>query len=338
MNFLVTGNAGFIGMHVFLRLKKDKKNNVFGIDNINDYYDLQLKRDRLAEQGFGSSAGFGLCKSEKYDNCFFVKGDISDLPFLQKFFSENRIDCIIHLAAQAGVRYSFKNPASYIQSNIAGIFNLLECCRIFGIKKIIYATSSSVYGNAQKYPVCEDDDTSSPISLYAASKKAGEVIVSSYTENLPIAATGLRFFTVYGPWGRPDMAPFIFTDNISRGNEIQVFNHGKMERDYTYIDDIVNAISILSMKELPQGKNTIFNIGYGNPVRLLDFIALIEKNLGKKARMKFREMQPGDVVRTWADTAKLKDYIGWKPEYNIEYGIENYISWYKEYYEKSTET
>jgi UDP-glucuronate 4-epimerase len=330
---LITGAAGFVGYHLTNLLCKNE-NEIIGIDNLNDYYDVNLKKDRLQQL-------------EKFENFKFVKLDLVNRNSLFDLFKKENFEYIIHLAAQAGVRYSIENPYAYIDSNISGFINILEACRNHPVKHLIYASSSSVYGANVKQPFSENDNVDHPVSLYAATKKSNELMAHTYSELYKIPTTGLRFFTVYGPWGRPDMAYFSFTKDILEGKEIKVFNNGDLERDFTYIDDIVNAIEKLIYK-IPFAKPEwdrvkaepstsfapykIFNIGNNQPVKLIDFISTLENLLGKKANKKFLPMQPGDVYSTFADISKLNELIGYKPTTTIQQGLSKFVKWFEEYY------
>ncbi|MBU1053706.1 MAG: NAD-dependent epimerase [Proteobacteria bacterium] len=331
----VTGAAGFIGYHLSLRLLKEGI-NVTGIDNMNPYYDVILKESRLAQ----------LVSHEKFT---FIKADISDRDALQEVFINNKFDVVVNLAAQAGVRYSLENPYSYIDSNIVGFTNILECCRHNDVKHLVFASSSSVYGANTKMPFSIHHNVDHPVSLYAATKKANELMAHSYSHLYDLPCTGLRFFTVYGPWGRPDMALFLFTDAILNGKPIKVFNHGKMTRDFTYIDDIIEGVARI-MNKVPEpnpnwsgnspdpgtsyAKYKIYNIGNNNPVELMKFIENIETILEKKAEMEFLDLQPGDVVSTYADVDDLINDVGFKPETLLETGIRHFVNWYVDYYGK----
>lgn len=324
---LITGSAGFIGFHLSQKLLKSGY-KVIGIDNINDYYDINLKLDRLKQL-------------ENNSNFKFIKVDISDLNSLESLFSEESFNYIIHLAAQAGVRYSLINPHVYITSNINGFINLLECANKFDKKKIIYASSSSVYGLNSKVPFSEMDRVDSPISLYAATKKSNELIAHTYSNLYGISLIGLRFFTVYGPWGRPDMAYFSFTKSILDEKPIKVFNNGNLERDFTYFSDIVNGIESLLKTPLevifPESKDvkhTVFNIGNNKPEKLMNFISILEHLLNKKAKIEFLPMQKGDVLQTYADISKLNKLTGFSPEIQLEEGLKYFIEWYSSYYHK----
>ena len=321
MNILVTGSCGFIGYHL-CKMLLNKNHIVIGIDNMNSYYNVKMKEDRLTELS-------------SFNNFTFYKYDLCEYENIKSVFRYNRIDIVINLAAQAGVRYSIENPRAYINSNIVGFFNILECCKLYNIKKLIYASSSSVYGKNEKIPFEEDDKTDNPVSLYAATKKSNEELAECYSTLYNIQCVGLRFFTVYGPSGRPDMAPALFANAIENGRPINVFNNGNMLRDFTYIDDIVNGIiKIVDIQR--DEKHEIYNIGCGNPVNLMKFINEIEKNLGKTANIVYKPMQKGDVVKTFADCNKLKEHYDYIPFIKIEEGVKNFINWYKnnkEYYE-----
>lgn len=339
MKILVTGAAGFIGFHVSKTLLK-QGHIVIGLDSINDYYDVKLKYSRLKELGINTDHAFNfntICISENFENFSFIRMNIENRDELPKLFSDQNFDVVCNLAAQAGVRYSLENPEAYIDSNIVGYLNILECSRNFNIKHLVYASSSSVYGLNKKIPFSTDDNVDCPISLYAATKKSNELMAHTYSHLFKIPTTGLRFFTVYGPWGRPDMAMFLFTDAIMNNKPIKVFNHGKMERDFTYIDDIVEGVvRVLEHpnKERIEKKDLykVYNIGNNNSVKLLDFIKEIEINLETVAKKNMLPIQPGDVERTWANVDDLiKDY-DYKPNTSIASGVKQFIDWYKEYY------
>lgn len=330
MKILVTGAAGFIGFHLS-KLLLDKGFNVIGLDNINDYYDPDLKFNRLKILGISKE------KANKYNSIFkknefkFVRLNLEDKENLSKLFFNEKIDIVCNLAAQAGVRYSLSNPETYIQSNIVGFLNILECCRDYEIKHLIYASSSSVYGLNKKIPFSVSDNVDNPISLYAATKKSNELMAHTYSHLFNIPTTGLRFFTVYGPWGRPDMALFLFTKAIIEDKAIDVYNYGKMQRDFTYVDDIVNGIyKIINSEKIK--KYNIYNIGNNNTVELMDFITCIEKKLGKTAKKNMLPIQPGDVSKTWANVDKLVNDYNYKPSTKIKDGINRFIDWYLEYY------
>ena len=339
MKILVTGAAGFIGSKISYLLAQ-RGDEVVGLDNINDYYDVRLKAGRLQELGIPTPADcdvawLQMIPSQKFPNLRFVRMGIEDKDSLEKLFSEEHFDKVINLAAQAGVRYSITNPYAYLTSNLVGFLNILECCRHYPVKHLLYASSSSVYGLNTKAPFSEEDKVDSPVSLYAASKKSNELMAHSYSKLYGIPTTGLRYFTVYGPWGRPDMAPMLFATAISKGEPINVFNHGDMMRDFTFIDDIA-AGSILCLDHAPvaedcpnQVPTRVYNIGCSNPVRLMDFITEIEEAVGKKANMVMKPMQPGDVYMTYADTSRLESEIGYKPAVRLHEGIQQFIQWFK---------
>lgn len=312
---LVTGSAGFIGFHTAKKLL-EAGNIVIGADNFNDYYDPSLKEARNTIL-------------ESFESYKLHRGDLSDESLVEQIFTENKIDQVCHLAAQAGVRYSLENPQVYIKSNINAFLNILEAARNYNIKDLVYASSSSVYGSNQKVPFSVSDSVDNPISLYAATKKADELMAHTYSHLFDINTTGLRFFTVIGPYGRPDMAPILFASAISRGEEIKVFNFGKMKRDFTYIDDIVDGI--LLALEKTNGYQ-IFNLGNNKPVELEYFISCIEKEIGKTAKKKYLELQPGDVLETFADIEHTKEILGWDPKTSTEEAIKCFVEWYKEYY------
>lgn len=316
MRILVTGVAGFIGFHLSLFLLK-KNISIFGVDNINSYYDTKLKKDRLIQL-------------KKFKNFKFCRIDIQDIRFADNV-KEKKFDCLINLAAQAGVRYSLKDPYTYVNSNILGQLNLLEFTKKHNVKKFIYASSSSVYGGNVNLPFSTSHRVDNPVSLYAASKKSAELVAECYSHLYEIQCIGLRFFTVYGPWGRPDMATFIFTKKILEDKPIEVFNHGQMERDFTYIDDIINGIfGTIEIKK--NFKHKIYNLGNNKPELLEDFIKIIENNLEKKARKNYLPIQPGDVEKTYADISDSQKDLNFKPLTTIEQGIPKFISWYKSYY------
>jgi UDP-glucuronate 4-epimerase len=344
-NILVTGAAGFIGFHLINALLESGE-KVVGIDNINDYYDIKLKYDRLKLTGIYKSDIKWNCKicSVDYSNYSFVRMNLEDSNELFNLCEVEQFDYIINLAAQAGVRYSLENPSAYIQSNLVGFGNILEASRRIKVKHLIYASSSSVYGMNKKVPFSTIDNVDYPISLYAATKKSNELMAHSYSHLYNIPTTGLRFFTVYGPWGRPDMAYFDFSKNILENKEIVVFNNGKMKRDFTFISDIIDGI-LKSMNSIPkQSKNysvelqsniapfRLLNLGNNKPVGLLDFIKTLENSLGKKGIIKFAEMQSGDVVETWADLNFTKKTINYNPKVEISEGLLIFAKWFKEYY------
>ncbi len=320
--YLITGAAGFIGYHLSKEIL-GRGGSVIGIDNMNDYYDVSLKEHRLSFL-------------KENDRFTFIKADISDKAAIFKIFEDNKIDCVVNLAAQAGVRYSIENPDAYINSNIIGFFNILEACRHYPVDHLLYASSSSVYGGNKKLPFSTEDKVDNPISLYAATKKSNELMAYSYSKLYGIKSTGLRFFTVYGPMGRPDMAAFLFADAITHDRPIKVFNNGNMKRDFTYVDDIVAGImNILPNPPLPDegGVNyKVYNIGNNHPEDLMDFIGTLERALGKEAKKEFLPLQPGDVPATYADVTDLMNDFGFKPDTSIEEGLGRFAAWYKEYY------
>ena len=333
MKILVTGAAGFIGMTASLRLLA-RGDHVVGLDNLNDYYDVQLKKDRLAR--LTPHAGFR-----------FVQVDVADRPAMEQLFASERFDRVIHLAAQAGVRYSLQNPHAYVDSNIVGFMNILEGCRHTQVQHLAYASSSSVYGGNTRMPFAERDSVDHPVSMYAATKKANELMAHTYSHLFGLPTTGLRFFTVYGPWGRPDMALFLFTKAILEGKAINVFNHGQMRRDFTFVDDIAEGlIRVIDRIAEPDPAFTsdspnpstsdapfrIFNIGNNNPVPLLDFIACIEQALGRKAQKNLLPLQDGDVPATYANVDALEQWVGFVPATSIETGIARFVEWYRSYY------
>ncbi|KJS32197.1 MAG: capsular biosynthesis protein CpsI [Desulfatitalea sp. BRH_c12] len=330
---LVTGAAGFIGYHLCKRLLSEGR-HVIGIDNLNDYYDVELKNARLRQ----------LTSDPNFD---FHKIDLVDLEKLNEVFAKSSIDVVVNLAAQAGVRYSLENPHAYVNANIVGFVNILECCRHSHVKHLVFASSSSVYGANTNMPFSVHHNVDHPVSLYAASKKANELMAHTYSHLFDLPSTGLRFFTVYGPWGRPDMALFLFTKAILENKPIQVFNHGRMQRDFTYIDDIVEGV-VRVMVNTPEPNpawsgNTpdpgtsykrykIYNIGNNSPVQLSDFIVEIEKALGKTAKKQYLDIQPGDVPATYADIEDLMNDVGFKPATPLSEGIKNFVEWYRHYY------
>lgn len=320
---LVTGVAGFIGMYTAKRLL-EQGHQVVGLDNLNDYYDPALKQWRLAQL-------------KPYNNFRFIKLDLADREGMAELFATEKFQRVIHLAAQAGVRYSLENPFAYVDSNLVGTMTILEGCRHYQVEHLVYASSSSVYGMNEKIPFSEADQVDNPVSLYAATKKANELMAHSYSKLYGIPTTGLRFFTVYGPAGRPDMAPWLFTEAISQNKPIKVFNQGKMMRDFTYIDDIVEGV-IRIQNVIPQGEipYSLFNIGNNEPVQLSRFIKAIETALGQEAEKQMLPMQPGDVERTYADTTRLEAIVGYKPQTEIEEGIARFVEWYKAYKNNKT--
>jgi UDP-glucuronate 4-epimerase len=333
MKILVTGAAGFIGSTASLRLLA-RGDEVVGLDNLNDYYDVQLKRDRLA-------------RLQLLDGFRFVHMDVADRDGMSRLFAEEGFDRVIHLAAQAGVRYSLVNPHAYVESNVVGFMNVLEGCRHAAVQHLVYASSSSVYGGNTRMPFSVHDSVDHPVSMYAATKKANELMAHTYSHLFGLPTTGLRFFTVYGPWGRPDMALFLFTKAILEGRPIDVFNHGRMQRDFTYVDDIVEGvIRVTDRVAAPDPSYNpakpdpatgaapyrVFNIGNHQPVPLMDFIACIERALGKVATKNFLPLQDGDVPATYADVQALQDWVDFKPATSIEVGIGRFVDWYRAYY------
>ena len=347
MKILITGSAGFIGYHLVLKLLQNG-HEVIGLDNINDYYDVNLKYARLNELGIEKEkiANVHFVQSSKFKNHKFIKIDLQDTNNINQLFESEKFDAVCNLAAQAGVRYSLENPHAYINSNVIGFLNILEACRHFGVKNLAYASSSSVYGLNQSQPFKTSDHTDHPVSLYAATKKSSEMMAHTYSHLYGIQTTGLRFFTVYGPWGRPDMAPMLFADAIIHDIPIKVFNHGDMSRDFTYIDDIINGIikvienpakpsaefnAILPDPSISSAPYRLYNIGNSSPVQLLDFIQTLEKSIGKEVKKIMMDMQAGDVVSTYADTSDLEKEFGYHADINITDGIDKFITWYKQY-------
>ncbi len=347
MKILITGTAGFIGYHLALRLLQ-RGDEVVGLDNINDYYDVNLKYARLNELGISRDEikKNVLVQSSKYEEHKFIKCDLEDSKSINQLFESERFDAVCNLAAQAGVRYSLENPHAYISSNIIGFLNILEACRNYSVRNLSYASSSSVYGLNKSQPFKTSDHTDHPVSLYAATKKSCEMMAHTYSHLYGIQTTGLRFFTVYGPWGRPDMAPMLFADAILHNREIKVFNHGNMSRDFTYIDDIVNGIiKVIDNPAKPDDNfdrgnpnpsisnapYKLYNIGNNTPVQLLDFIKILEKSIGKDAKKTMMDMQAGDVVSTYADTSDLEKDFGYTSDTNLTDGIHEFVTWYKQY-------
>ncbi|GAB6034749.1 NAD-dependent epimerase [Galenea microaerophila] len=352
MKILVTGTAGFIGFHLAKKLL-ERGDEVVGIDNINDYYDVNLKYGRLKELGINrdevesNNAPLDIHHSKLYENHSFYKMDLADNESMQQLFKTEKFDAVCNLAAQAGVRYSLENPHAYIQSNVVGFLNILEGCRNTNVKNLCYASSSSVYGLNESQPFKTTDKTEHQVSLYAATKKSNEMMAHTYAHLYGIQTTGLRFFTVYGPWGRPDMAAMLFTDAILNNRPIKVFNNGQMSRDFTYIDDIVDGvIKVIDKPAQPNKKwnaedpdissssapYKIYNIGNNAPLPLMTFIETLEEALDKKAEKNFMPMQDGDVVSTYADVDELITDTGFKPSTSIEEGIAKFVEWYKKYY------
>ena len=333
MTILITGSSGFIGYHLTKKLLKSKK-NVIGIDNLNSYYDINLKKARLEEL-------YKISKIEKVDFTFF-REDIENYKKVETIFKTHKPKKVVNLAAQAGVRYSLENPSAYIKANLEGFGNIIELSRQYSIEHLVFASSSSVYGGNQKLPFCENDNVDHPVSLYAATKKANELIAHSYSHLYNLPVTGLRFFTVYGPWGRPDMALFLFTKAILNNEEINIYNHGKMTRDFTYIDDIVEGIYRCCFKPAFCEENRssffstapyrVFNIGNGKPIKLMNFIKILESHLGIESKKEYFGMQKGDVVETWADLEKISEWIDYKPSTSLDKGLFNFVNWYKKFY------
>ena len=348
MKILITGTAGFIGFHLANKLI-ERGDEVVGLDSINDYYDVHLKYDRIALAGIHKEAikDGVLVKSERYHNYSFIKLNLEDKEGIDRLFQEEKFDKVCNLAAQAGVRYSLINPQAYVNSNIIGFVNILEACRHNNVKHLAYASSSSVYGLNKSMPFSTSDNVDHPVSLYAASKKSNELMAHTYSHLFGLPTTGLRFFTVYGPWGRPDMALFLFTKAILNDEPIKVFNHGKMVRDFTYVDDIVEGV-IRVIDHPPKGNEQwkgdkpdpstspapykVYNIGNNNPIKLMDFIEAIEKALGKKAEKNMMPIQAGDVEATYANVDDLVANLNYKPETTIVTGINNFVNWYRTYF------
>jgi UDP-glucuronate 4-epimerase len=354
MKILITGTAGFIGSHLAQRLI-DRGDEVVGLDNINDYYDVNVKYGRLQRGGIIDSLDDGadieynkLITSSKYPNYKFIKLNLEDKEAMQELFETQKFDAVCNLAAQAGVRYSLTNPDAYMGSNIIGFMNILECCRHYGVNNLSYASSSSVYGLNEELPFSTEHNVDHPISLYAASKKSNELMAHTYSHLFGISTTGLRFFTVYGPWGRPDMALFLFVKAALEGNSIDVFNNGNMQRDFTYIDDIVEGVvrvidNPAKSDESWNGKDgrvstssapyKVYNIGNNAPVKLMDFIEAIENKLGKKIEKNFLPLQAGDVPSTYADVTDLIEDLDYKPNTPIQQGIDNFVDWYLDFFD-----
>ncbi len=348
MKILVTGIAGFIGFHVAKKLLEEGY-EVFGFDNINDYYDVNLKYARLQELGLERNL-IDISKriiSSSFTKLTFAKLSLEDRTAMEQLFKTEQFDMVCHLAAQAGVRYSLENPYSYVESNLVGFLNILEGCRHNKVKHLVYASSSSVYGLNEKMPLSATDSVDHPVSLYAATKKANELMAHSYSHLYNLPTTGLRFFTVYGPWGRPDMSPILFASAIQKEQPIKVFNHGKMMRDFTYIDDIVEGIMKVLFTPAKSNENwdalkpstasskapyKIYNIGHSTPVELMCFIETIEKAMGKEATKEFMPMQPGDVLKTFADVSELEQHFDYHPSTSVEEGVSMFVDWFKRYY------
>ena len=331
MKILVTGAAGFIGFHLVKRLI-ERGDEVVGIDNLNDYYPVSLKYARLKECGIDEACI--VQGHEVNSSCFeqykFIRIDIENKEAIQRLFATEKFDAVMNLAAQAGVRYSIENPYAYIQCNIVGFLNLLEAARQYPVKHFVYASSSSVYGANTKIPFSEDDRVDNQVSVYAATKKSNELMANVYSKLYNIPTTGLRFFTVYGPWGRPDMAPMLFTKAILAGKPIKVFNNGNLSRDFTYIDDIVEGVvRVLHRAPSSMPPHTVYNIGCSQPVLLMDFIHTLEQALGREAILEMRPMQPGDVTRTYADTSRLERDFGYRPNTSLTEGIARFVEWFR---------
>ena len=355
MKILVTGAAGFIGSKL-MGVLASRGDEVVGIDSINNYYDVRLKYGRLSEMGIMLNDEFVWnqpIQSSRYETCRFIRMSIDDRHAMEELFEREHFEKVVNLAAQAGVRYSITNPYAYLQSNLAGFLNVLECCRHYEVKHLVFASSSSVYGLNSKVPYSEEDKVDTPVSLYAATKKSNELMAHSYSKLYGLAVTGLRFFTVYGPWGRPDMAPMLFARAISNGEQIKVFNNGDMIRDFTYIDDIVEGVKLV-MQKAPERKNgedglplppyAVYNIGNSNPENLLDFVTILQEELIRagvlpkdydfESHKKLVPMQPGDVPVTYADTTPLERDFGFKPNTSLRDGLRRFAEWYKEFYLK----
>lgn len=348
MRVLLTGGAGFIGMHV-TRTLVEKGHEVIIVDNLNDYYTPRLKVDRLAELGVKWGEGQLSCVSSKYPGLSFYKGDIVDKPFVMRLFEQFRPELVINLAAQAGVRYSLECPDTYVQSNVVGFLNMLEGARHYPVAHFVFASSSSVYGLNGKLPYSTHDPVSHPVSLYAATKIANEMISHTYAHLYGIPCTGIRFFTVYGPWGRPDMSPYLFADAISCQKPLKVYNYGKMRRDFTYIDDIVSGVVQICGRppQVDEGWDNskadsatssapyaIYNIGNTHPVNLVDYIEAFETAFDKKAIKEFLPLQPGDVLETFSDMSDMKRDFGFSPAVDVQEGVRRYVAWYRKYYNR----
>jgi UDP-glucuronate 4-epimerase len=330
MKILVTGAAGFIGYHLS-RMLVERGDEVIALDNLSSYYDRKLKLDRLAQLGIRWSYDMDckIAESFLHPNFRFIKADITDKSMLLNLFEQEHFDKVCNLAGQAGVRYSIENPDAYIQNNIIGFYNVLECCRQCHVHHLIFASSSSVYGSNTVIPFSEQDKSDSPVSFYAATKKSDEVMAYAYSHLYGISVTGLRYFTVYGPWGRPDMSPMLFANAIRDNHPIKVFNYGDMSRDFTFIDDIVEGTAkVLDKVVVPFG---IYNIGRGEPIKIMDFIQTLERELGSKAKIQMMPMQDGDVRMTYADTTALKRDFGYSPRTSLEKGIHEFVEWYRHY-------
>ena len=334
MKILVTGAAGFIGYHLVKSLV-EANHEVIGLDNINDYYSTNLKFDRLNELGINMDSAkdfLSLSNSNLFQNFKFTRMNLEDRKNLPRLFKDEKFDVVCNLAAQAGVRYSIENPETYIDSNIVGFLNILECCRNYKVKKLVYASSSSVYGNNEKIPFDETDNTDKPISLYAASKKSNELMAHTYSHLFKLKTIGLRFFSVYGSWGRPDMAYYLFADAITKDKPIKVFNNGELSRDFTHINDIIEVVKSTILDHSVKSLHEIYNLGNNSPIVLSKFIEIIEKYLGKKAIKKMLPMQDGDVKKTWASISKITKDYNFQNNVSLDKGIEEFINWFKVYH------
>ena len=334
MKILITGIAGFIGYH-FAKMIVNNNVEVIGLDNINNYYQIGLKYDRLAALGIARKEIMEskLLQSVHHKNLKFIKADIADSYEVERLFANEKFTHVVHLAAQAGVRYSFENPRAYVNSNLVGFANILESCKNHSVEHLVFASSSSVYGRSKQIPFSESDVVDNPVSFYAATKKSNELMAHTYSDAYGLQTTGLRFFTVYGPWGRPDMAPMLFANAMKEGKPIKVFNNGKMKRDFTYIDDVVEGIAkTMHYKNNENPPYQIFNIGNSTPVDLMDFISLMEKEMGVTVKKQMLPMQPGDLEVTYADTGKLVKLTGYKPKTELKNGIKLFIKWFSMYY------
>lgn len=328
---LVTGAAGFIGSAI-CKVLAQRGWEVIGIDSLNNYYPVILKKARLEKLGiYSSDLVREAIRSDKFPNLTFIEADITDRQMMEKIFREFTPDIIVNMAAQAGVRYSLENPYSYVHNNIDGFLVLLECARHWPVRKFIYASSSSIYGGNEKVPFSEEDAADNPMSLYAATKRSNELMAKAYNNLFAIPAIGLRFFTVYGPWGRPDMAPMLFAEAIMKGETIKVFNEGNLSRDFTYIDDIVEGIMLVVEDDKEITAAEVYNIGHGSPVKLLDFISLLENALGKEAKKEYLPMQKGDVYTTYADTTRFQNRYGYSPSTELKDGIKKFADWFCDY-------
>lgn len=335
LKILITGAAGFIGYHLVKSLL-EQNHEIIGLDSINDYYDIKLKQSRLENLGIHQAADLPANVSQSGNKGFtFYKTDITDAAFLKSLFDIYSFDTVVHLAAQAGVRYSITHPDTYITSNINGFYNVLANCKNTNVNHFIYASSSSVYGNTKEIPFSVTNPTNEPVSLYAATKKTNELLAHSYSNLYNLKTTGLRFFTVYGPWGRPDMAYYKFAEAINQETPIPVYNHGNLERDFTFIDDIVEGINRIVTKgfisNTSNSNYALYNIGNGKPVKLMDFIGALEKQMGKVAKLQMLPMQSGDVYKTWADINDLKNNYGYAPTMDIKSGLATFVAWHKQY-------